>query len=258
MDIKFDKNLVKRKPFQYYTNTNVLDEEFALNIQKEILEIPVEQWDRYDNPFEQKYTLRDKNNMPMNCKKLYDYLESEEFIKKFSEIVGYNLIKDDYKNFWGIHKYDDGDYLDIHVDAGIHPKNKLKKQITLGFYFSKDWKEENLGHLELWTGDNASNDDAKIYECVEKILPKLNTIFYFECDDYSWHGNPTRVIENNGEKRILLTISYLSENFNDLNKRQKAFFVPRPEDPYDEKKDKLRFLRADPEKYKDVYRFGMN
>lgn len=255
MKIEFKRDQIKHKPYQYYADNGVLDSKFAQEIQDEILNIPDEDWDRYDNPFEQKFTLRDKNKLPSKCQELYNYLESQEFIEYFSDVVGFKLIKDEYKNFWGIHKYHDGDYLDIHVDAGIHPKNKLKKQVTLGFYFSKNWEEENQGHLEIWSGDNASKDDAKIYECVDRVLPKLNTMFYFECDDFSWHGNPTRVVCKNGERRILLTISYLSENFNDLNKRQKAFFVPRPEDPVDEEKDKLRFLRADAEKYKEVYRY---
>jgi hypothetical protein len=41
-----------------------------------------------------------------------------------------------------------------------------------------------------------------------------------------------------------------------MNKKQKAFFVKRPEDEYNEEKDKLRFLRADPEKYKEIYRYN--
>lgn len=255
MNIQINKELIQKSQFQHYTNINTLDKEIALDIQEEILNIPDKDWDRYDNPFEQKFTLRDKNNLPKKCNELFSYLESDEFINYLSNIVGYKLIKDEYKNFWGIHKYNNGDYLDIHVDAGIHPKNKLKKQITLGIYFSKDWKEENLGHLELWNGDNASLDNALIKECFLKILPTFNTLFFFECNDYSWHGNPTKVIIPNDEKRILLTISYLSENFQDLNKREKAFFVPRPDDEYNEEKDKLRFLRADPDKYKEIYRY---
>jgi len=255
MNIKIDKNFIKDEPFQYYTNKDTLDNEIASKIQNEILNIPNEDWDRYNNPFEQKYTLRNKNNLPENCNKLFNYLESEDFINYLSEITGIKLIKDDTKNFWGIHKYDDGDYLDIHVDAGIHPKNKLKKQLTLGIYFSKDWKEENLGHLELWNGTNCSEDNAIIKDCFFKILPTFNTLFFFECNDYAWHGNPTKVNIKNNEKRILLTISYLSENFNDLNKKEKSFFVPSPEDEYNEEKNKLRFLRADPEKYKEIYRY---
>jgi hypothetical protein len=55
-------------------------------------------------------------------------------------------------------------------------------------------------------------------------------------------------------KRIFITISYLTENCSDLNRRTKALFVARPSDPDDEEKDKMRLLRADPEKYKEIYR----
>ena len=254
MNINIKKELINYDPFQHYIEENILNEEFAIEIQNEILNIPDEEWDRYNNPFEQKFTLRNKLNFPNKCMELFNYLESDKFIDYLSEIVGYRLIKDEYRNFWGIHKYDDGDYLDIHVDAGIHPNNKLKKQLTLGIYFSKDWKEENLGHLELWKGSNAGFDNAEIFECKKKILPKFNTLIFFECNDFAWHGNPTKINIKNGEHRIFLTISYLSENFGNMNKKQKAFFVKRPEDEYNEEKDKLRFLRADPEKYKEIYR----
>ncbi len=51
-------------------------------------------------------------------------------------MVGYNLILDTTRNFWGVHTYKLGDKLDIHVDAGIHPTLQLKKQITFGIYLS--------------------------------------------------------------------------------------------------------------------------
>jgi len=168
--------------------------------------------------------------------------------------MGYKIMNDTTKNWWGIHKYDDGDYLDIHVDAGLHPKTKQKKQLTLGIYLSKDWAEENGGHLEMWEGENASIKNAKIIGCKYKVLPMLNTLVLFECNDYAWHGNPHPVNCKNGEKRIYVTVSYVSEIYDDLNKRQKAFFVKRPEDPEDEEKDKIRMMRCDPEKYKEVYR----
>jgi hypothetical protein len=254
MNIEIKKELIKYYPYRYYAEENVLDINFANDIQNEILNIPIEQWDRYNNPFEQKYTVRNKFNLPPKCMELFNYLESDEFINYLSKIVGYKLIKDEYRNFWGIHKYNDGDYLDIHVDAGIHPNNKLKKQITLGFYFSSNWKEENLGHLEIWEGTNAGFDNAKIIKCIDKVLPKFNTMIFFENNDFSWHGNPSQINIKNGENRIFFTLSYLSENQGNINKRQKAFFVPKPDDEYNEEKDKLRFLRADPEKYKNIYR----
>jgi UDP-N-acetylglucosamine 2-epimerase len=245
---------LKKYPFPHLYQDNILELDFAKRLREEILNIPDKDWDRYNNPFEQKYTFRDKYNLPSNCEKLFTYLTSDKFVKQLSEIVEIKLINDPSRNFWGIHKYDDGDYLDIHVDAGLHPNTKQKKQLTLGIYLSSDgWNEENAGALEIWKGENSKNNDAKLIEKVNEFLPIFNRMIIFSCDDYSWHGNPNKINCKNGEKRIFLTLSYLSEKETYENKKVKAFFVPRPEDPYDEEKDKLRMLRCDPVKYKEIY-----
>ena len=244
----------KVTPFPYMKIENVLSHTFAKKLQEEILQIPDEAWDRYENPLEHKYTLRDKNSMPVYCNKIFEKLTSQEMLDYLSSVTGTEILNDSTKNWWGIHKYDHGDNLDIHVDAGIHPKTQQKKQVTVGIYLSKDWKEENGGHLEMWEGENASSNEAKIFKCMDKILPQFNTFVIFECNDYAWHGNPNPVVCKDGEKRLFLTLSYVSENYTDLNKKQKAFFVKRPEDPEDPEKDKIRMMRCDPDKYKDVYR----
>lgn len=86
------------------------------------------------------------------------------------------------------------------------------------------------------------------------IEPKFNRLILFSCNDYSWHGNPNPTNCPDDAKRIFITISYMSNNTKDTNKRVKALFVKRPEDPEDLLKDNLRLLRADAEKYKDIYR----
>jgi Rps23 Pro-64 3,4-dihydroxylase Tpa1-like proline 4-hydroxylase len=237
------------KPFPYMKQDNFLNENFAYLLQQEILNIPDSEWDRYNNPFEQKYTLRDKYNFPPNLKLLFDELQTEEFVSKLSNLCGYKLLLDDNRNFWGVHKYDSGDKLDIHTDAGLHPENKLKKQLTLGIYLSNNWKKEYGCQLEIWKGDKNS-----ISERIDLIEPFFNRLILFTCNDYSWHGNPTPVkCLDKDVKRIFVTISYLSENFADENKKVKAYFVLRPEDPVDLEKDKLRLLRANPDRYKEVY-----
>jgi len=241
-------------PYPYASQDNFLHEDFAKSLQKEILDIKKEDWDRYDNPFEQKYTLRDKYNFPPFLVKLFDELTSEKFVNELSEVVGHKLILDSTRNFWGVHIYEPGDKLDIHVDAGYHPTLKLKKQTTLGIYLSYEWKEEYGCALEIWRGDNCAKDDAKIHEKIASIAPIFNRLILFNCNDYAWHGNPEPSRGSPESRRIFVTISYLSENFSDDNKKVKAFFVPRPNDPEDEEKDRLRFLRADPEKYKEIYR----
>ena len=255
INLKINSELFKKtKPFPYLKVLNALDEEFAIKIQQEILNIPLKDWDRYENPLEHKYTLRNKENMPLECNKLFNLLTSTDFKNYLSSIMGYEIMNDPTRNWWGIHKYDDGDHLDIHVDAGLHPQTKQKKQLTLGIYLSKDWNEENGGHLEIWEGENASNLEAKLIKCCDKILPVFNTLILFECNDYAWHGNPIPVNCKNGEQRIFLTLSYISDQYTDLNKKEKAFFIKRPEDPVDMEKDKIRMMRCDAEKYKEVYR----
>jgi hypothetical protein len=139
------------------------------------------------------------------------------------------------------------------VDAGLHPSLNLKKQVTLGIYLSANWKEEYGCDLEIWEGENASDDGAKLIQKVASISPMFNRMVLFTCDDYSWHGNPNPAQCPEDSRRIFVTISYLSDILTDNNKRKKAFFIQRPEDPFDEEKDRLRFLRADPEKYKLIY-----
>lgn len=253
--IRVDPQEYKSKfPYPYGAQDNFLGEDFAKSLQREILDIKKEDWDRYDNPFEQKYTLRDKYNFPPFLVKLFDELTAENFVNQLSEVVGHKLILDSTRNFWGVHIYEPGDKLDIHVDAGYHPTLKLKKQTTLGIYLSYEWKEEYGCALEIWRGDNCAKDDAKIHEKIDSISPIFNRLILFNCNDYAWHGNPEPSRGSPESRRIFITISYLSENFSDDNKKVKAFFVPRPNDPEDKEKDRLRFLRADPEKYKEIYR----
>jgi hypothetical protein len=242
------------RPFPYAKFDGVLNQQFAKEIQAEILSLDEAAWDRYDNPFEQKYTLRDKYNFPPLLTGLFTHLESDEFIEKLSNMSGYKLYRDETRNFWGVHKYKGGDRLDIHVDAGIHPTMKKKKQLTLGLYLSSNWDDSYGCALEIWKGDNAGLSDAKLHEKVESIMPLFNRLVLFTCNDYAWHGNPEPAACPDPAKRIFLTMSYMSDNMEDNNKRMKAFFIARPEDPSDPEKDKLRLLRADPEKYKEVYR----
>ena len=246
--------VMQNTPFPYVMHDDFLDAEFACEVQKEILNIPQDEWDRYENPFEQKYTLRNKYAFPFNLNKLFEELTSETFVEELSKLVGYELMLDTTRNFWGVHKYGPGDKLDIHVDAGLHPTLNLKKQVTLGIYLSYEWKEEYGCHLEIWKGENCAGNNPKLIEKVDSLAPLFNRLVIFTCNDYAWHGNPEPATCPENSKRIFITLSYLSKNFEDENKRVKAFFIARPTDPLDDKKDKLRLIRADPEKYKLIYK----
>jgi hypothetical protein len=254
IDIISTEEYVNKKPFPYWYIDNFLIDEKAKAIQNEILMIDDSAWDRYSNPFEQKYTLRDKYNFPPLLKSLFDELTSDKFVDKLSSLVGYKLLLDTSRNFWGVHKYSNGDKLDIHMDAGYHPTLNLKKQVTIGIYLSHDWKEDYGCEFEVWNGTSSASENPILFDKVESISPLFNRFIIFTCTDTSWHGNPVHCKNTDDSTRIFLTLSYLSDNVNDNNKRRKAYFVETPENPFNEEKKKLRDLRADSNKCKDIYR----
>ena len=244
----------RKEPFPYMFQDQILHELSAKQLQQEILMIPKDAWDRYSNPFEDKWTLRDKYAFPPLLAQLFKELESDKIINQLSQISGYSLLADPTRNFWGVHKYNNGDKLDIHVDAGLHPVTKQKKQLTLGIYLSSNWKEEYGCQLEIWKGESAGLPIPQLLEKVDSIAPIYNRLVLFTCQDNAWHGNPEPVQAPEDTTRIFITMSYLSENNQDKNTRTKALFVARPGDLADPKKDEMRLLRADSEKYKEVYR----
>jgi Rps23 Pro-64 3,4-dihydroxylase Tpa1-like proline 4-hydroxylase len=243
------------KEKKYVVIDDFLDSTYAIQCLEELLHVNGDVWDRYNNCFEEKYTYRDKNDFPCLINNMFTTFTSTEFINNLNMLTGLNLINDNDKIFWGIHLFNDGDKLDIHVDAGRHLKTGLVKAITLGVYLSYNWSEKNGGHIEFWEGDKSCINNPQIYKCKEKILPVFNRCVIFENNDTSWHGAPEPCICKNNEKRIFLTLSYLSDEKNNLfeNERLKAYFVKRPDDPDDEEKDKMRILRANPETCKYVY-----
>jgi len=245
------------KPYPHTVQDSFLDIQFALDLQKEILNIPKENFDRYQNPFESKYTFRDKYNFPPLLNKLFTELQSESFVDQLSRICNYPLQLDTERQYWGVHLYNSGDCLDIHVDAGIHPILNKKKHLTLGIYLSADYDESHGCHLELWNGTSCLSNDMHLIEKSISIPPIFNRLVLFTNIDTAWHGNPTPLNAPPSTKRIFITISYLSDDTRLININKNAYFIKRPEDPEDLEKDRLRLLRVNPDTCKEVYRINM-
>jgi hypothetical protein len=243
------------KPYPYTFQDSFLNEQFALDLQAEILSIPKEDFDRYQNPFESKYTLRDKYNFPPLLNKLFIELQSESFVNQLSNVCNYPLVLDTERLYWGVHLYDSGDCLDIHVDSGIHPILNRKKHLTLGIYLSLNYHKSDACELEIWNGTSCLSTKPVLIEKIASIAPIFNRLVLFTNTDIAWHGNPTPLNADSTTKRIFITISYLSDDSRLTNTNKKAYFIKRPDDPEDEEKDKLRLLRVNPDTCKDVYRF---
>jgi hypothetical protein len=249
------------QPFAHTVRPNFLPAYFASLCLEEIERIEPERWDRLQNPFEHKHTLRDKRSLPPGCAELFEYLDGPTFLASISGLCGTTICPDPTRNWWGVHVALDGDFLDVHCDAGVHPITGQKKHVTVGLYLSVGWTEENGGHLELWCGDPVTCEDCVLHYCAQSVYPAFNTLVVFNNTDVAWHGSPRKVripSHDEGTKRIFLTLSYLSKTMDDplySNRLMKAKFVKLPnDDEDDEEKATLRKLRSHPERCQEVYR----
>jgi UDP-N-acetylglucosamine 2-epimerase len=210
---------------------NFLPPEDALRTQKDILALPEDAWDRYDNPFERKWTLREKTL------DIFNTLTSDALIADMEQTFGCSLVRDEHHLYWGAHVFGDGDFLAMHLDAGVHPLQKLRKHVTVGVYLSTEGCDG--GHLVFSDGTT--------------IAPTFNTFVAFENTEDAWHGSPTPVTCHGDAKRIFVTVSFLSHE-PPVNPREKAYFSYGCEKNY--LKRRLAEERAHSTLYKGVYRWN--
>lgn len=215
---------------------------------EEARQLPLSAFDRYDNPFEQKWTLREKTNLPPMLARAFDHLNHEWLGLAQDRWGSIELRRDDARHYMGLFRYEHGDHLDVHVDAGICPLNGLRKAVTTLLYLG----DGALSPLEFWNGDKCTVKEPVIENLAAQVWPKHGTLVQFTNEDDAWHGVPRQV----GADRYVLTVSYLISPSEAAakNPRTRAFFVPRPGDIWGDDKFALRDARADEAQHASVYR----
>lgn len=210
--------------------------------------LPNAAFDRYENPFEAKWTLRDKFRLPEEVDVIVRNLEQAQ--KSFAQQKFFTRIeRDTSRHYCGVFRYEPGDFLKVHVDAGIHPTAKKRKQVTAILYLG----EADGGDLELWSGTDCTDEDPRVLQCIARIKPKHGRFVFFENNDFAWHG--VRPITGSRE-RVVVTVSYLYDGaVNEFrNMRERAFFVPRPGEHWSQETLDLRDKRADSQQYAEAYK----
>lgn len=193
-------------------------------------------FDRYDNPFEQRWTLREKwaNAEIHRC---FNWLETpvRQAIQKHYE---YQLFPDVDRHYAGVFQYAEGDYLQAHVDAGVYPQNpSLHKAVTVLYYLTP-------AELTLWTGDDCADDEPAVYAGgTFTVHLKPGDLFWFENNDRAWHSVPP--VAHGASDRWVVTASYFTTapDFH-RNQRTRDYFVPHPGEQWDDEKRHLRDRRA--------------
>lgn len=233
-------------PFEHIKLDNFLKEDCADKIYKNF-PTDFENWHKYSNPIEVKYSNDNINNMDNSIKDVFYLLSSNKLIEVFSEITGIkDLEYDPYLHGAGLHVHPRYGRLNMHLDYEKHIilKNK-QRRLNVILFFTKDWKEEWNGDNQLW--------NKNMTECIVKTYPKFNSAIIFKTDELSWHGLPEKILCPPEIYRKTLAFYYISPLINTSNEnkigndgsgfRRKATFIKRPQDKYDEKMEQLYKIR---------------
>lgn len=231
-----------------------------------ILSLPDTLWDQYKNLLESKYTLRNKFSWPLVLEKFFASLITPAQLQIWErwayEKTGrvYELLPDPHRHYYGVHKFVMGDFLDLHVDAGLHPLTTptLRKYLTFGLYLTaRDYTADLGGQLEFWSGTSAARAAAGVAPLAVSRLTSIDPLFNravaFINTDTSWHGAPQ--VYTGTKPRLFLTLSYLIREvdaFPHVNTR--ALFVGCEGKVQDEAKDEVRRKRCQETLCSTVYR----
>jgi hypothetical protein len=206
-------------------------------------EIETLELERYDNPFERKSFLADKDQLD-NCPTLrYAFVELRHATLWVERLLDLRLSHADARHFGGLFVYGQGDYLAPHVDAGLHPKTGERKVATAVLYLTS-------ALFSTWQGDSCIQPDPEVW-LEEARLYGAGQAILFRNIDTAWHSVPL-----SPTPRGALTVSYMAEadwsHPGFQNQRTRAYFGRRH--GIQDGLDHLRQQRASEEEHEKVYR----
>lgn len=222
------------------------------NREQALLDIAQLSLARYDNPFERKSFLEHKEDMASSAALYYmrHELRGSEMQRLVQRLTNLPVERSDWVHYGGLFVYGAGDYLQPHVDAGIHPKTGERKVATACLYLTD-------ASLLFWSGDNCLEHDPQVW------LPSAVSVRAGECvlftnHDLAWHSVP---IQQTGQ-RVCLTVSYMAsttfEHSRYQNSRTRAYFARRYGQTDTPELRELRLKRASEDSHQEVYRWTGN
>jgi Rps23 Pro-64 3,4-dihydroxylase Tpa1-like proline 4-hydroxylase len=241
-DLKFaeenNKNYLTDPPWPHIVIDNFFNDEILTKVHDNFPKPDQIEWHQYNNPVEKKLMFSNTDDLGTNFKKVFDELNSPEFINFLEKLTGIENILPDY-NFvgGGLHQIEKGGKLDIHSDFNLLYGTNRRRALNLILYLNKDWQESYGGHLELW--------DKNMSQCCSKILPIYNRAVIFNTDEFSYHGHPEPLTCPSNMTRKSIAIYYYVENKESVPSRSTKY-MKRPQDPENKELDKFREFRSKP------------
>jgi len=215
-------NFHNEDPFPYAVIDDFFPEKIANSLAEEFPDFDSDAFNgNYNNPLEIKKTCNIWDRFPSLTYKVFDYLNSKEFLNFISNVTGQeNVYSDSGLHGAGWHIYPPGGKLNVHLDYTIHPKLELQRKFNLLIYLNQNWKPEWAGELGLWYGKE------KPMQLVKVLEPKFNRAVFFDTTMNSWHGLEIPNKFPGKECRKSIALYYLIEPNKNMLNRTRALFSP--------------------------------
>lgn len=203
---------------------------------------------RYDNPFEQKDFLQDKTAIQDKPALHYALMELRQTTRTAAQLLDLSIAYTDWQHYGGLFVYRSGDFLQPHVDAGIHPKTGERKVATICLYLTD-------AILSFWQGDQCTKANPEVW-LEHSVWLKAGEAILFPNHDWAWHSVP--IVQPTTSQRVCLTLSYMAYSaFHDpryQNQRTRAYFARKHGTQDTPEVAELRRKRASEEHHQEVYR----
>ena len=101
-----------------------------------------------------------------------------------------------------------GGFLNVHIDFNWHQKLQAWRRCNALFYLTKNWKEEYMGNLELWSTDGKRKE--------KEVVPLFNRVVIFNTTSKSYHGQPTKIVTPNNIYRNVFSSFYYGSTYDEM------------------------------------------
>ena len=211
------------KPFNNIVLNDFLDKDIATAVSNEFPDFEDQSWRIYNNAIEIKKLQNHWDKFGPVTYKLFQFLNSYEFISKLECLTCCELFPDFGLNGGGLHTHKLGGKLNTHLDYSVHPKLGLERRLNLLIYVTPNWSQSWGGDLGLWA---VSEDGKGPGALVSTISPKFNRAVLFDTTQDSWHGLPEPIKCPENVTRNSLAVYYLCYPRDGVDTRGKALFSP--------------------------------
>jgi Rps23 Pro-64 3,4-dihydroxylase Tpa1-like proline 4-hydroxylase len=225
----YKKEWAESKPFNHIVIDNFLSKEVSEAVVREFPKFDSDSWRIYNNAIEIKKLLNHWDKFGEETYKLFNYLNSREFISQLETLTDCDLYADFGLNGGGLHTHKCGGKLNTHLDYSLHPKLKLERRLNLIIYITPNWQIEWGGLLGLWEAHKTKTAPGKL---IKNIAPTFNRAILFDTRN-SWHGLPEPLTCPESITRNSLAIYYLTKPMHNTKDRGKALFAPTKEQKND-------------------------